>query len=122
MWGKCGGNLPRQATVGCGECGGTSETPRKIPKSVGEVWGSADMMGKVLEGRVGEILALTLPRGARVTVVSAARSGHSEAGPCPSRMIRKAPKSWSSDASKERFRELADAFSSPEWRFRVFGT
>eukprot|EP00661_Eupelagonemidae_sp_cell13_P023806 gene23806-biopygen14903 len=57
-----------------------------------------------------------------VLAVSAARSGHSEAGPCPNRMIRKAPKSLSSDASKERFRELADAFSSPEWRFRVFGT
>eukprot|EP00661_Eupelagonemidae_sp_cell13_P010507 gene10507-biopygen13851 len=36
---------------------------------------------------------------------SAAGSGHSEPGPCPNRIIRKAPESLSSDASKEPPRE-----------------
>eukprot|EP00661_Eupelagonemidae_sp_cell13_P018386 gene18386-biopygen20440 len=52
----------------------------------------------------------------------AARFGHSEPGPCPNRMIRKALESLSSDASNERFSGFADAFSAPEWRFRDSGT
>eukprot|EP00661_Eupelagonemidae_sp_cell13_P017439 gene17439-biopygen12878 len=53
---------------------------------------------------------------------SAARSGQSEPGPYPNRMIRKALKCLSSDASKERFSGFADACSAPEWRFRVSET
>eukprot|EP00661_Eupelagonemidae_sp_cell13_P015828 gene15828-biopygen14286 len=52
----------------------------------------------------------------------AARSGHSQPGPCPKRLIRKALGSWSPDASDERFSGFADASSAPEWRLRVFGT
>eukprot|EP00661_Eupelagonemidae_sp_cell13_P009588 gene9588-biopygen18224 len=75
-----------------------------FPREVGARWPALSSVSQSVSHRTPKIHREITGKSV-VLAASAAGSGHSEPGPCPNRIIRKALKSLSSDASKERFSE-----------------